>query len=116
MCDPHFGHMLHSLRLSKWSLDGNSVVLRDTQAQIIASDGSSPVHVEIRTSADLRPFVQTHFGAELLGKLHAAAPILLEYLSLMHIKSDAHASPLMSLLKELCPSRMTSGLGSARKA
>ena len=116
VCDPHYGHMLHSLRLSKWSLDGNSVVLRDTQAQIIASDGSSPVHVELRTSADLRSFVQTHFGAELLGKLHAAAPILLEYLSLMHIKSDAHASPLMSLLKELCPSRMTSGLGSARKA
>lgn len=97
--DPHFGHMLHSLRLSKWSLDGNSVVLRDTQARVIGADGSDLERLQLRTASELRSFVLQHFGAEMVGKLDAAAPTLLEYLALMQ-KSDARAPALMSLLKD----------------
>ena len=95
--DPHFGHMLVSLRLSQWALDTNSFVLRDTQARIICCDGTDLERSELQTASDLVSFVRSHFGLAILLKLDAAAPTILKYLAIMN---QTEASALTSLLKD----------------
>lgn len=75
--DRSFGHMLHSLRINCWSMNGVSVMLRDLDACLVHPDG---VHEEIKiNSADeLAGFVKRFFGEGMYSKLNKAAPILLE--------------------------------------
>jgi arylamine N-acetyltransferase len=76
--DAQFGHMLHSLRINRWSLKGISVVLRDTEARLVHPNGDDDESIQIQSGQELANFVQAHFGASVRSKLDKAAPILLE--------------------------------------
>jgi len=77
--DVNFGHMLHSLRISTWSLCGttSSVILRDSSACIVQPSGEKKC-IEIHTGDELAAFVQQHFGESMCSKLEMAAPALLD--------------------------------------
>lgn len=102
--DPNFGHMLHSLRLNRWSLCdttstyevGQSVVLKDDEAYIYHTDGSMMQQFAIESGKTLAVFVKKHFGCAFLGCLDDAAPIILQNLETMKNKNKS----LVKLLKK----------------
>ena len=101
--DPQFGHMLHSLRMNRWSLHRPSIVLRNTTACVIQPNGEQ-AQFEIQTGYQLATFVETNFGQGMKAKLDAAAPILLKYVEL----KEAAVSPFRQLLESYILHRMPS--------
>jgi GTP cyclohydrolase II len=105
--NPHFGHMLHTLRLNKWSQRDKSVVVKDEHAQIINADGSVCKEIVFPSATELIEFVASEFG--LGAELVRAAPTLLDYMKMM---GKGH-SVLARLLAELISAESVAGEGAA---
>ena len=72
--DPHFGHLLHSLRLNKWAREGCSIVLEDATLCRLRPDGTEEEGQEICSGDELLEVVRGNFGAAFSRQLIPAAP------------------------------------------
>jgi arylamine N-acetyltransferase len=82
--DPHFGHFLLGLRINRWSENGSSVIVRDTEAWTLGPDGVKKSRVVLKSGRELDTFVRKHFRDTNVPKLLIhAAPIFYKYITLM---------------------------------
>ena len=72
--DPHFGHLLHSLRPNKWAQDERSIVLKDATLCRLRPDGTEEEGQGICSGNELLEVVRGNFGAAFSRQLIPAAP------------------------------------------
>ena len=95
--DPHFGHLLHSLRLNKWAREGRSIALKDATLCRLRPDGTEEEGQGICSGNELLEVVRGNFGAAFSRQLQRAAPWVCRYMGVMG-KQDTH---LFSILRDL---------------
>lgn len=78
--DPDFGHLLRSVRVSKWSRFGNSVIVRDNVVRVLTADGKEESKVKCTSLKMLCRHVEQHFGDDVASLLRQAAEPLRKWL------------------------------------
>ena len=100
MTDPHFGHMLRSIRISKWSLCGDSFSVKDLTGTIYKSGSGNGYQIKFCSASELELFVQKYFGEHTLRQLRQASSMLLRYICLYNDTGQERNELLVAVLRE----------------